>query len=94
MEAPGEPSTPGLVQHFAGTEHERGIAEVLAITADQALTVEQVEVEVLAAAAKLREDAEQQAVKALLAKPLGSHTPTELEALSRRFKAGQRPRDA
>jgi DNA primase len=93
-EATGEPTTAGLVQHFAGTAHEPALADVLASATDQALPADQVEVHVLAAAEKLRREAAQRAMDAMLAKPLATLTAAEREALSQRLKAGQRPRDA
>jgi DNA primase len=86
-QAPQAPTTPGVVQHFAGTPHEQAISEVLAAAADQALAAEQIEVEVLGAAARLRREAEQRAVNAMLAKPLAALSSAEREALSARLKA-------
>jgi DNA primase len=85
------PTTAGLVQHFAGSDHAPMLADVLAAAADQALPPEQVEVQVVAAAAKLRREAEQRAVNETLAKPLSALTPGEREALPERLKAATRP---
>ena len=77
------PTTAGIVQHFTGTPHAPLIADVLGAAADHALPSEQIEVQVSAAAARLRREAEQRALNAMLAKPLSSLTPGEREALSR-----------
>jgi DNA primase len=82
-EATPELTTAGIVQHFAGTPHEAVLAEVLAAAADQGLPVEQIEVQVAAAAARLRQEADQRVLNQMLAKPLSALTPGEREALSR-----------
>jgi DNA primase len=88
--AVGEPSTAGLIQHFAGTEHADTLAGVLASAADQALTAEQVEVQVLAAAERLRQAADRREVQALLAQPLEALSADEREILAQRLGAGAR----
>ncbi|HET9669701.1 MAG TPA: DNA primase [Casimicrobiaceae bacterium] len=82
-EARPELTTAGIVQRFAATPHEGVLTEVLAAAADQALPLEQVEVQVVAAAARLRHEAEQRVLNEMLAKPLSALTPGEREALSR-----------
>ena len=85
--AQGEPTTASVVQFFAGTAHEAALSAVLASAADQALPAEQVEVQVLAAAEKLRRDQDRRAVNAMLSQPLSTLTAEEREALSDRIKA-------
>ena len=84
----GEPSTASIVQHFAATAHEALIAQVLASAADQAIGADQVEVDVLAAVAKLRQAEDQRAVTALLSQPLASLTAAQREMLA---KVGRKP---
>ena len=85
--AQGEPTTASVVQFFAGTAHEGALAAVLASAADQALPVEQVEVQVLAAAEKLRQAEDRRAVNAMLSQPLSALSAEERETLSQRIKA-------
>ena len=82
-EATPELTTAGIVQHFAATPHEAVLTDVLAAAADQALPVEQIEVQVVAAAARLRHEAEQRVLNEMLAKPLSALTQGERDALSR-----------
>jgi len=88
--APGEPTTAGVVQHFAGTAHAGAIAEVLASAADQALPAEQVEGEVVAAAERLRRAVDERGLAALLRQPLEALSSDERTALVERLRAGAR----
>ena len=88
--APGEPTTASVVQYFAGTGHAASIAAVLASAADQALPAAQVEVQVLAAAERLRRAEDQRAVHAMLAQPLEALSGEEREKLVQRLRAGAR----
>ena len=90
IEATADPTTAALVQHFAGSAHGEAVAGVLASGADQALTSEQVEVQVLAAAERLRRAADERALHALLQQPLDALDTGEREALAQRLKAGAR----
>jgi hypothetical protein len=87
---PGEPTTASVVQYFAGTGHAASIAAVLASAADQALPAAQVEVQVLAAAERLRRADDQRAVHAMLAQPLEALSGEEREKLVQRLRAGAR----
>ena len=86
----GTLSTAGVVQHFAGTEHAGAIAAVLASAADHALTAEQLEVQVVGAAERLRHAEDQREVHAMLAQPLDALSAEDRETLTRRLKAGAR----
>jgi len=77
------------VQHFADSAHAQAIAAVLALAADQALPADQVEVQVLAAAQKLRRAEGQRELHALLSQPLSSLSAEERESLTERLKAGR-----
>jgi DNA primase len=85
-----EPTTAGIVQHFAGTAHADVLAEVLASAADQALAAEQVEVQVVAAAERLRQAAEERSLTALLRQPLETLSSDERATLVERLRAGAR----
>jgi DNA primase len=85
-----EPTTAAVVQHFAGTSHADALADVLASAADQALTAEQVEVQVVAAAERLRDAADQRVLSALLQQPLEALSSEERKALLQRLQAGAR----
>ena len=63
--------------------HEAVIAQVLAAAADQAIGADQVEVDVLAAVARLRQAQEQRSVTALLSQPLASLTAAQREMLAK-----------
>jgi hypothetical protein len=54
--AGSDPTTAVVIQHFADSEHAEVMAEILAAAADQALSPEQVETQVLAAAALAHAD--------------------------------------
>jgi DNA primase len=84
-----EQTTASIVQHFADSTHAQAIAAVLALAADQALPADQVEVQVLAAAQKLRRAEEQRELKALLSQPLSSLSAEERESLTERLKVGR-----
>jgi DNA primase len=88
--APEGLTTAGLIQHFAGTEHAIALTQVLASAADQALTPEQVEVQVLAAAERLRQAADQRALHALLQQPLEALSADDRDTLAQRLAAGAR----
>jgi len=85
-----EPSTAGIVQHFADTVHADAIAEVLAAAADQALGAEQVEVQVVGAAQRLRQAVDERGITALLRQPLEALSSDERAALVERLRAGAR----
>jgi hypothetical protein len=94
-EASPELTTAGIVQRFAASPHEAVLTEVLAAAADQALPLEQVEVQVVAAADRMRHEAEQRVLNEMLAKPLSALTQGEREALSRmKAPAPNPPRQA
>ncbi|HEX6793741.1 MAG TPA: DNA primase [Casimicrobiaceae bacterium] len=78
-----EPTTASVIQYFSGTVHADAIAAVLALAADQALTSDQVEADVLAAAEKLRHAEAQRAVSALLEQPLSALTAAQREMLAK-----------
>ena len=59
------------------------MAEILAAAADQALSPEQVETQVLAAAARWQHADNQRALQSLLRQPLEALTADEREALTR-----------
>ena len=84
-----EPTTASIVQHFADSAHAQAIAGVLALAADQALPADQVEVQVLAAAQKLRRAEDKRELKALLSQPLSSLSAEERESLTERLKLGR-----
>jgi hypothetical protein len=82
----GEPSTASVVQHFADSEHAPLLADVLASAADHALSAEQVEVHVLAAAERMRRAQDERTLQAMLAQPFEALTSEERETLARRLK--------
>jgi DNA primase len=81
--AESDPTTAVVVQHFAESEHAGVMAEILAAAADQALSPEQVETQVLAAAARWQHADDQRALQSLLRQPLEALTAHEREALTR-----------
>jgi len=83
VDAPGDPTTAGVIQHFADSEHAAVLAEVLAAATDQDLAPEQVETQVLAAAERWRHADDQRALQSLLRQPLEALTPEERDALTR-----------
>lgn len=83
-------TTVAVIQHFAGTAHAAVMAEVLAAAADQALSTDQVETQVLAAAARWRHADDQRALQSLLRQPLEQLTPDERAALTRGLMATAR----
>ena len=87
--AEGEPTTASVVQFFADTPHAGMLAAVLALAADQALPADQVEVQVLAAAEKLRSAEDRRAVSVMLSQPLSALSATEREALAERLKTSR-----
>jgi DNA primase len=89
--AEGAPTTASVIQHFAGSDHAGAIAAVLASAADQALPADQVEVQVLAAAERVRRTEVQRIVNAMLAQPLSSLTAEERETLPERLQASREP---
>ena len=78
-----------VVQFFADTPHAGMLAAVLALAADQALPADQVEVQVLAAAEKLRSAEDRRAVSLMLSQPLSALSATEREALAERLKTSR-----
>jgi DNA primase len=85
-----DPTTAGVVQHFAGTEHAGVLADVLASATDQDLSAEQVETEVLAAAERYRKLQEQRALAAMLTQPLEQLNADQRAALARSLNATSR----
>ena len=77
-----EPTTAGVIQHFADTEHAGVMAEIVAAAADQALTSEQAEMQVVAAAERWREAEAQRALQSLLRRPLEQLTAEDRQALA------------
>jgi len=65
------------------TEHAAVLGEILASAADQELAPEQVETQVLAAAARWRHADDQRALQSLLRQPLEALTADERDALTR-----------
>ena len=86
----GQPTTASVIQHFAGTEHAGVMAEVVASAADQALTAEQAETQVVAAAERWREAEAQRALQALLRQPLEQLSAEDRQALARGLAATAR----
>ena len=86
----GDPTTASVVQHFAGSPHAGVLAEVLASAADQELSSEQAETQVLAAAERWRRADEQRALQALLQQPLEQLSAEERESLTRGLNATAR----
>jgi DNA primase len=87
---PGEPTMASVVQHFTGTEHDGVLAEILASAADQELSPDQAETQVLAAAERLRHGEEQRALQALFRQPLEQLSAEERESLTRGLSATAR----
>jgi DNA primase len=87
--APREPSTASVVQFFADGPHADMVAAALALAADQALPADQVEVQVLAAAEKLRFAQDRRALDAMLAQPLSALSAAEREVLAQRLQASR-----
>jgi DNA primase len=85
-----EPTTAGVIQHFADTEHAGIMAEIVAAAADQALTAEQAETQVVAAAERWREAEAQRALQGLLRRPLEQLTAEDRQALARGLAATAR----
>ena len=83
VNAPADPTTASVVQYFAETEHAAVLGEILASAADQELAPEQVETQVLAAAARWRHADDQRALQSLLRQPLEALTADERDALTR-----------
>jgi hypothetical protein len=86
----GQPTTASVIQHFAGTEHAGVMAEVVASAADQALTAEQAETQVVAAAERWREAEAQRALQGLLRQPLEQLSAEDRLALARGLAATAR----
>jgi hypothetical protein len=81
--AQADPTTAGVVQHFADSEHAGAMGEILAAAVDQALSSDQIETQVLAAAARWQHADDQRALQSLLRQPLEALTADEREALTR-----------
>ena len=79
-----------MIQHFADTDHAGLLADVLASASDQALSAEQAETQLLAAAERWRQADEQRALQALLRQPLEQLTAEERESLTRGLAATAR----
>ena len=90
--AASDPTTASVLQHFAETPHADVLADVLASAADQELSAEQVETQVLAAADRWRQADEQRALHVLLQRPLEQLTAEQRESLSRGLAAARTPR--
>jgi DNA primase len=88
--AASDPTTASVVQHFAETEHAAVLAEVLASAADQDLSADQVETEVLAAADRYRKLEEQRALAAILTQPLEQLNADQRATLARSLGASNR----
>ena len=88
--AGGQPTTASVIQHFAGTEHAGVMAEVIASAADQELTAEQAETQVVAAAGRWREAEAQRALQGLLRQPLEQLSAEDRQALARGLAATAR----
>lgn len=86
----GHPTTASVIQHFADTDHAGLLADVLASASDQALSAEQAETQLLAAAERWRQADEQRALQALLRQPLEQLTAEERESLTRGLAATAR----
>ncbi len=84
------PTTASVIQHFAGSDHEGVLAELLASAADQELSAEQAETQVLAAAERWRRADAQRALQALLRQPLDQLSAEERESLTRGLAATAR----
>jgi DNA primase len=87
--ASSDPTTASVLQHFAGTAHADVLADVLASAADQELSSEQVETQVLGAAARWRQADEQRALHVLLQQPLEQLSAEQRESLSRGLAAAR-----
>ena len=86
----GQPTTASVIQHFADSEHAAVMAEVVASAADQSLTAEQAETQVVAAAERWREAEAQRALQSLLRQPLEQLSAEDRQALARGLAATAR----
>ena len=82
-------TTPGLIQAFAGTEHEAALVAALASAEDHGITVEQAETHLREGVERWRDQDEQRRLAALLATPLDQLTPEQRELLARRLGSGR-----
>ncbi len=89
--AAGELTTAGIIQHFAGGPHADVYATALASAADQDLSAEQAQTQVLAAGERWRRQEDGRGLQALLAQPLDRLTPEERESLTQGLKAHAKP---
>ena len=80
---PGDRDRIVALTRLAYGEYAGVMAEILAAAADQALSPEQVETQVLAAAARWQHADDQRALQSLLRQPLEALTAHEREALTR-----------
>jgi DNA primase len=87
VSAAAEPTTPSVIQHFAGSDHEAVLAEVLAAAADQQLSADQVEAQVLGAADRLRQADLKGSLQSLLSQPFEQLSADERTALTRGLMA-------
>jgi hypothetical protein len=79
-----------VIQHFAGSDHEGVLAELLASAADQELSAEQGETQVLAAAERWRRADAQRVLQTLMRQPLDHLSAEERESLTRGLAATAR----
>ena len=87
---PGDATTASVIQHFAGSDHEGVLAELLASAADQELSAEQAETQVLAAAERWRRADAQRVLQTLMRQPLDQLSAEERESLTRGLAATAR----
>ncbi len=87
----GELTTAAVIQHFAGSTHAEVYAAALASAADQGLSAEQAQTQVLAAAGRWRHQEDQRGLAVLLAQPLERLTQEERKALTQGLKANAGP---
>jgi len=88
---PENPTTPGLMQAFAGTEHEATLASALAAAEDHDITPEQAATHLREGVERWRAQEEQRSIAALLATPLDQLTPEQREVLKHRMGTGRLP---
>jgi hypothetical protein len=87
--ATGEVTAAGIIQAFAGTEHEGAIASALASTEDQDLSVDQAMTMLREGVERWREQDEQRRLQALTTLPLDELTPEQRELIQSRLGAGR-----
>lgn len=82
-------TTPGLIQAFAGTEHEATLVSALASSEDHGISADQAETHLRDGVARLREQDEQRRLAALLTLPVDQLTAEQRDLISRRLGAGR-----